>query len=301
MGTVEVIRNADVIAAEINGIKEQTRSIVIYNSIEIGRRLCEAKELVEHGEWSKWLEEKVDYSKSTANNLMKIFKEYGSEQISLVGSNIKDEIYSKLNYSQAVELLGIPEEERRKFVKDNNIEEMSTRKLKEEIKALKDKGRELEEELNKVTDSKNNLEKQYKSSEEEKKNLSDVILNLQDQIEKHNQEVNPVVADLEERLKLANNKIVELQETPVEVNTELADEEREKLEKQIKELEDKLEEAKEKKKGTESVTKFGVCVNLISDQFNTMLDIIESEKDETVKEKLSIAANRAIDMMKNNL
>lgn len=305
MDEVTVKRSADLIAQEINGIKEQTRSIVIYNSIEIGRRLCEAKEIVEHGEWSKWLEEKVDYSKSTANNLMKIFKEYGAEQISLLGSNVKDEIYSKLNYSQAVELLGVPEEEREKFIKENNIEEMSTRKLKEEIKALKDKGKELENKLSEATDSKNNLEKQYKSAEEEKRNLNDVINGLQEQIEKHNKEVNPVIADLESKLKEANNKITELEERPIEVNTEPSEAEKAEkkgLKDEIQRLKKQIDKMnKEKDRGNTSVTKFGMCITDISEKFNAILNIIDDEIDKSLKDKLIKAANNAVDKLKETL
>ena len=83
-----VNRTPEIIAAEINGIKEQTKKMVLYNSIEIGRKLTEAKLLMDHGEWGKWLENAVDYSKSTANNLMKIFQEYGAEQITLLDNNL---------------------------------------------------------------------------------------------------------------------------------------------------------------------------------------------------------------------
>ena len=137
MNEVKALRSTDTIAVEINSIKEQTMRIVIFNSIEIGRRLCEAKELVEHGEWGKWLEEKVNYSKSTANNLMNIFKEYGSDQLNLLGDNVKNKTYEKLTYSQAVQLLGIPSEEREDFIKKNEIENMTSRELKKAIQDLK--------------------------------------------------------------------------------------------------------------------------------------------------------------------
>ena len=139
-----VNRTADIIAVEINSIKEQTMKVVISNSIEIGRRLCEAKELVEHGQWGKWLEKKVDYSKTTANNLMKIFQEYGSQQLNLLGDNVKSKVYEKLTYSQAVELLGVPSEERETFIKENDVENMSTRELKKVIKELNDERKEKE-------------------------------------------------------------------------------------------------------------------------------------------------------------
>jgi len=71
-------RSADVIAAEINAIKFQTQTMMLQASAEIGKRLIEAKEQLPHGEWGKWLKENVEYSQSTANNLMQIHMEYSS-------------------------------------------------------------------------------------------------------------------------------------------------------------------------------------------------------------------------------
>ena len=71
---IVVIRTPEIVAAEINSIKYQTRNIVLFNSIEIGRRLVEAKELIEHGAFGDWLKSAVDYSQSNANNLMKIYE-----------------------------------------------------------------------------------------------------------------------------------------------------------------------------------------------------------------------------------
>jgi len=62
-------RTPQIIAAEINGIKDQTRKVALLASIEIGRRLVEAKAMIEHGRWGNWLKETVNYSQSTANNL----------------------------------------------------------------------------------------------------------------------------------------------------------------------------------------------------------------------------------------
>src|SRR5690606_12544295 len=98
-------RSAIVIAAEINAIKDQTRKTVLFNAIEIGRRLVEAKQYVSHGEWGKWLEESVELKQSTANNLMRIFEEYGSDQLALFGDNAKSQALGNLSYTQAVALL----------------------------------------------------------------------------------------------------------------------------------------------------------------------------------------------------
>ena len=294
-----ITRTAEMIAGEINDIKNQTRALVLYNSIEIGRKLVEAKELVSHGEWGKWLEEKVDYSKTTANNLMNIFKEYGADQISLLNDrNVKSEIYEKLNYSQAVELLGVPGEIRDQFIKENSVEELSTRELKDKIKQLKN-------DLKDVNESKKNLEKQIKESNKEKDNLSNVVIELNKQLEKHNSETNVIVEELEERLKVANGKIKELEERPVEVNVGLSDKEKEEVEALKEEITTLRREIDKNKtisnRNNESVIKFSMCINDISDKFNELLNIIELETDKDLKDKLSNAINAALDRMKENV
>nr|WP_282432372.1 DUF3102 domain-containing protein [Dehalobacter sp. 12DCB1] len=74
-------RTPHVIAAEINMIKYQAENVYLAATVEIGRRLTEAKSLLKFGEWGKWLEESVDFSQSRANKLMRIFKEYGEGQL----------------------------------------------------------------------------------------------------------------------------------------------------------------------------------------------------------------------------
>jgi chromosome segregation ATPase len=126
-----------VIAIEINSIKDQTRKMVLSSSIEIGRRLVEAKGMIDHGQWGQWLEENVDYSQRTANNLMRIFEEYGENQLSMLDNSPKSQALANLSITQAVALLGIAPEEREEFAEANNIEEMSTRELEQAIKEKK--------------------------------------------------------------------------------------------------------------------------------------------------------------------
>lgn len=129
-----MVRNPTLIASEINVIKMQTKQVLLHASIEIGRRLCEAKSLLSHGEWGEWLEAKVEYSASTANNLMRLFDAYGADQITLLDNNVKSPAFESLSYSKAVALLGIPDDEREVFVETHNIEDMSTRELQRVIK-----------------------------------------------------------------------------------------------------------------------------------------------------------------------
>lgn len=193
MSNLIINRTPEIIAAEINSIKEQTRRVFLFNSIEIGRKLVEAKELVPHGEWGNWLEEAVDYSKSTANNLMKIFQEYGSDQITLLDDNLKSQAFGNLTYSQAVLLLGVPEEKREKFVEENKVDEMSTRELKKAIddlkKSNKEKDKALKErdeaikKLSAAEETNKILEETFNEGAAERNALNEEIVKLQRELE----------------------------------------------------------------------------------------------------------------------
>lgn len=239
MSNLVVNRTPEVIAAEINSIKEQTRKVVLYNSIEIGRKLVEAKELVPHGEWGNWLEEAVDYSKSTANNLMKIFEEYGSDQITLLDDNLKSQAFGNLNYSQAVLLLGLPSEEREKFVEENKVDEMSTRELKKAIDDLKKANKEKDnalkerdeaiEKLSALEESNRILEETFNEGAEERNSLEEKVKELEKEIEevKSSKPVETVNVDWEEITAEVQEKMDQLIE------------EKEAAERKIKELESK--------------------------------------------------------------
>ena len=74
----------------------------------------------------------VQFSQSTANNMMRIFEEYGDTQLGLFGGD--SQALTSLTYTKALRLLAIPAEEREEFVVENNVEELSTRELERIIK-----------------------------------------------------------------------------------------------------------------------------------------------------------------------
>ena len=129
-------KTPDILAAEIRTIKAQTGRMVLNASIEVGRRLTEAKAKLPHGNWGEYLKNEVDYSPSQAQNLMRVFREYGSDQQSLFGGEAKSQTFGKLTYSKALSLLVITdEEERERFAVENDVEHMSVRQLNEALKA----------------------------------------------------------------------------------------------------------------------------------------------------------------------
>ena len=142
-------RDPDIVAAEINTIKKNVQQIMIAGALEIGGKLTEAKSMVPHGEWGKWLEEKVEYSQSTADNLMKLHREYGQGQASLFDNWTNSEAFAKMSYTQHLAMLALPFESRLAFAQENNADQMSTRELdkavREELDRIKKQLKDTEE------------------------------------------------------------------------------------------------------------------------------------------------------------
>ena len=48
--------------------------------LEIGKRLIQIKEQLPHGEFIPWIERELNYSRSSANNFIRCYEEYGNVQ-----------------------------------------------------------------------------------------------------------------------------------------------------------------------------------------------------------------------------
>ena len=130
-------RSLATVTAEIRAYQDAARRMVVEYSIEIGRRLVEAKSMVKHGEWGAYLKDELGLSQSSANNHMRNFEAYSAQQMTLDGAAVKHQAFADLSYTQALALLALPsEEERVAFVESHDMEGISTRELQAEIARL---------------------------------------------------------------------------------------------------------------------------------------------------------------------
>lgn len=134
-------RTLDIVAAEIRALTANALNTIV----EIGRRMTEAKAMLPHGEFGRWIKEEAGYSLSTANNFMRLFDAYADPQGSLFGAEVNCQTFGNLTYSKALALLEVPAEEREAFVEEHDVEGMSTRELQAVIKE-RDEARRLAEE-----------------------------------------------------------------------------------------------------------------------------------------------------------
>ena len=91
--------------------------------LTIGRCLIEAKDMLPHGEWLPWLNERVELSERAAQRFMRLAREWSNP------SALAD-----LGATKALMLLALPEEERDEFIEDHNVIDMSTRQLEQAIR-----------------------------------------------------------------------------------------------------------------------------------------------------------------------
>lgn len=130
MSEMIVLENQRQIADVTRDIRVKTSQFLL-DAIEIGRLLLEAKALVPQGGWMQYIEEELPFSQSWANNYMRLYKEYGGLQLSMFGNS---QATAKLSPTQALELLALPAHEREEFMETHDVENMSTRELKQAIR-----------------------------------------------------------------------------------------------------------------------------------------------------------------------
>ena len=102
------------------------RRRVIGNVIEIGRRLCECKPLVGHGNWLSWLKREFDLSERTARNYMEAHK-----FVERTSANVAD-LRIELTTLYLIAAPGVPDE-----VRAEVLSEAAARRVpRAEIKAM---------------------------------------------------------------------------------------------------------------------------------------------------------------------
>ena len=193
-------RTLPVIASEILFIESQVARTALEGAIQIGLKLKEAKEQVEHGQWENWCHENLNYSKSKTEKLMRIAAEYGDE----------NSIYAKtytctdLSISKALSLLQVPEEEVENFSENNDVESMTVKELNDKIKALESEKEMRAVEVNVLTEE---YEKRLTAADDELEHIKNELTELQDSTADPD-----ALADLEAKLEKAKEKEEKLKE-----------------------------------------------------------------------------------------
>lgn len=198
----------DIITEEILFYKRQAGGAII----EIGKRLLEAKAQLDHGEWLPWLRDRVDISERSAQNFMRLAREYSKS------AEIAD-----LGASKALALLALPESERANFVSETHtvdgvektVPEMTAKELKAAIEERDRALREAQE-----------ADARARSAEESRAKMEADMC----QLKELQQRAREAEEEKARQLQAAEEELQALRSRPVEVAVETRDASPEQLE-----------------------------------------------------------------------
>lgn len=329
MNDIQTQRTPDIIGAEIRGLTQQAKTMTVWFGIEIGRRLTEAKEMLEHGQWLAYLKEQTEFSRSSAGRLMTIYKKYGAAQTSLFGAEANYPTLNNLSISNALRLLAVPEDEREEFAAEHDVEHMSARELDELIKQrdeAEQRAARAEEQVQQAADGAAKADEQYQKAKQELHLLREKLGNAEAQkaaAEKELSELRerPVEAAVEVDEKAVEEAVTaarakndaEWAEKMAKVKNELSEAglKAEKLKAKIKKAEEKAEEKAaelERLKKSQTLNDPNTAVfkqifEQVQEDFNklhgSLLKVRASDPD--TAEKLTAAVRALVDKMQGAL
>ena len=305
-------RTPELIGAEIRMYVDAGRRLSLLCGIEIGRRLVEAKEMLEHGEWLPWLERETEFSDRSAARYMKLFEEYGSSQMGLFGPETNSPTLSNLQISKALALLSVPESDRIEFAEAVDAEHISVRELEQKIRerenqleAMKkdqegsekalEEARERIRELAALNDELEHRPVEV-AVERDEKAIQEAAAAARAEAEKQNERAQE---GLKKQLADAEKQQIDLKERlqKAESNLKAAKAEADKrdqdqdaaIDKATAALREQLEDAQRQLKASDAdVTKFGVWFSQVQKDFNEMLEALRqvNERSPETGEKL---------------
>lgn len=191
------------VPAELPTIEQLTVEVKFYlgqigqNIIEVGKRLIQAKALLQHGEWQGWLENNFQLSYATAAKFIQC-----AERFSNVATS------RGLKSSQMIELLRLPEDETESFIEakaaqGTPVEDMTVKNLRKEIADWKRRDEENQQKIAVYADELSATQIQLADTKDAVRTVSDENCGLK--------------RELAAALQDAQNAKLELQNRPVEI------------------------------------------------------------------------------------
>ena len=274
--------------------------------LTIGRCLIEAKDMLRHGEWLPWLAEKVGYSEKTAQNFMRLAREFSNPQA-----------IADLGATKALKLLALPADEREQFVADHNVIDMTTRQLEAAIKERDEARAHAQQAEQERSEAQQSAQKLQETLHDVLEDRSDAYQRLEKLTEELDElKARPVEVAVETRdaspeqlsaaraegirqgkaeaEKAGKRSLSEAEERVQKLRKELEQARREAKEANVR-LQQAREEARQASERTrepgkldalvssENMMKFGVLFQSTQEMVNRLADAVEREKPENQK------------------
>lgn len=307
-------KSTEELATEANSLWEQMEmigNIGLVLAAQAGHRLIIIKDRLKHGEWESWCKENLKFSCRKAGMMMNLSRKMSDENS--LFSNPKT--FADIEISKVYELLAAPEDIAKEVMENQNVDEISVRELKAEIKKLKEEKEtagctisELEENIEKLSEE---IKKAQQAETEairraevaEARPDPDVeqekeIAKLKDLLKAEKEKLKKVKAGMEkvaaEAAEKAKEETVEAAKAEVQKEFNILKEEYITANEEIERLKRSIENNSDK-----DIAVFKVKADLLQETFNTCLESVDriSEKNEEQGLKLKTALKTVLNAM----
>lgn len=212
-------KTTEELAQEANTLWQQMEvigNIGLMMTVQAGQRLQVIKSRLQHGEWEKWCENNLQFSKSKAEKMLKLAKK-ASDENSIFS---KTETFTDLGISRVWALLSAPEEVAKEIVEDPESKDLTVRELQDKIRALTDEAKaskakadeesgkagKLKTELKTAKDQVKALERQLESAESEKTAADDELTKELERLREEKNTLTEKLRHAEESAAKSENK-----------------------------------------------------------------------------------------------
>lgn len=164
----------------LDGLAMQARTLrmnINMNMWQLARVFTEAKEIIPHGQFGKWVEENADVSERTAQDMMAAYKRFGGKPQ-----------FEGLGQAKTFKLLPLPAGTEEKFMEEHDVSAMTTREVQEAVKKARE---EAQAEIDREHKARMDAERR---AEEAESRLPEIPPELTDELAKSRAEVERLAA-----------------------------------------------------------------------------------------------------------
>lgn len=212
--------------ALIDELAQEARALrlsIDINMWQLAKVFAQAKEIVPHGEWQKWLSDNADVSVRTAEDMIASYRRFGG----------KPE-FEKLGRAKIFRLLPLPEGMEERFMTENDVEKMSSRELQEAVRQAREEARaEAERELEAERQARLEAEERARAAEDREPEIPEEL----------REELKRAKETAEERLEEIN-RLAEIGREAIEQRNRTA-QENSNLKRELEDRTDMLREQQE--------------------------------------------------------
>ena len=251
---------------------------IAQSAIIIGQELIECKKEVGHGNWTDWLQNNFKLTDRTARRFMQIADRFS-----------KTVDVDRFQFGQLTEMLALPEGEEENFIADKAaegtpVQDMSVKKLRNEIKLWKSKANEKDAEIDNLHDQNKKLQERIDLQHKIAESNAGEFFKLRAQYQQLQQQKTvevfpPDYEDNKQQIADLQAKIAELQNKLAQPAIEVVPDDYEQIKKQLADLQAQKDFFSVDIATSQALNQFFMMANFLHEHQDRLADVLNSYLD----------------------